>query len=387
MVDTLIARDSKGKIRQINISCEKEDGVYYLKRTSGLYGGKFTEQPTIIIDKGKVKRTIDEQAELVYNSNIKSYLDKGYRKISDFGFSSISEFNPEDVLPKDKTDQNGAKKPMLAKSMDLENKKLTDKEWLASYKHDGVRCSLFYKDGEVKTSSRGGQDYDIAALYIRKDPYIVYLLKKDPKLVLDGEIYRHGWPLNVISGLCRLETLEDRHKELEFRCYDIVDESISFKQRLAKLKEIKKDCPVGSRLIVINHFPVHGKEEIMNLHNKAVSEGYEGLVVRDPEALYKCGARDNRMMKIKLFTDAEFKITGLSEGLRDEDLCFTMETEEGYPFKAKPLGTREDKQWYRDHIKELIGKMGTVKFFGMTNTDCPVPNLPVFKCVRNDKDI
>ena len=40
-----------------------------------------------------------------------------------------------------------------------------------------------------------------------------------------------------------------------------------------------------------------------------------------------------------------------------------------------------------NYIKELIGKMGTVKYFGMTNTEHPVPNLPVFKSVRLDKDV
>lgn len=82
----------------------------------------------------------------------------------------------------------------------------------------------------------------------------------------------------------------------------------------------------------------------MALHNKAVSEGYEGLVVRDPDATYKCGARNSNMMKIKEFSDDEFEITGIAEGLREEDMCFTLKTKEGYPFKAKPMGTREDKQ-------------------------------------------
>ena len=58
--------------------------MYVITRSSGLYGGKFITQPNIEITKGKVKRTITEQAELEYNSNIKSYLDKGYKKISDF---------------------------------------------------------------------------------------------------------------------------------------------------------------------------------------------------------------------------------------------------------------------------------------------------------------
>ena len=54
-----------------------------------------------------------------------------------------------------------------------------------------------------------------------------------------------------------------------------------------------------------------------------------------------------------------------------------MQTKEGYQFKAKPIGDRAQKQWYREHINELIGKMATVKHFGMTQTDTPVPNLPV----------
>lgn len=82
----------------------------------------------------------------------------------------------------------------------------------------------------------------------------------------------------------------------------------------------------------------------MNLHNQAISQGYEGLVVRDPDKEYKFGSRDNRMCKIKEFQDAEFEILGISEGLRDEDMCFILKTKEGYEFKAKPIGTREDKQ-------------------------------------------
>lgn len=67
-------------------------------------------------------------------------------------------------------------------------------------------------------------------------------------------------------------------------------------------------------------------------------------------------------------------------------MCFLMKTKEGYEFKAKPIGTREDKQHYREHLNEMIGKMATVKYFGMTNTDQPVPNLPVFKNLVLEKD-
>ena len=187
--------------------------------------------------------------------------------------------------------------------------------------------------------------------------------------------------------MCRLETLNDKHKELKFYCYDIADESKSFKDRLKELTHIKEKCPIDSKLVIVEHTPVSGLDQIKALHNKAVSDGYEGLVVRDPEATYKYGARDNRMQKLKEFSDSEFLITGIEEGLREEDMCFTLKTKEGYLFKAKPIGTREDKKWYREHINDIVGKMGTVKYFGMTNTDKPVPNLPVFKSIRDNYDI
>ena len=49
--------------------------------------------------------------------------------------------------------------------------------------------------------------------------------------------------------------------------------------------------------------------------------------------------------------------------------------------------SKENLKNMDNYIKELVSKMGTVKYFGMTNTEHPVPNLPVFKSVRLDKDV
>ena len=322
--------------------------MYVITRSSGLYKGKFITQPNIEITKGKVKRTITEQAELEYNSNIKSYLDKGYKKISDLGYTSIDEFDPDKILPKEKTDANGAKKPMLCKVYDAADSKTQKIPYrLISTKLDGVRCFLFMKDGEIKTSSRGGQDYDIATTYIKQDPFLLEVFRQFPNIILDGEIYRHGWNLSTISGLCRLESVDERHKELCFHCYDIVDEKSIFSKRfntLQNLYQLRETNYPESKLVIVEHTVVRSNQEIMAAHNKFVAEGYEGAVIRDPNEVYKCGSRDRRMQKIKIFSDAEFKILGLSEGLRDEDMCFIMETTDGNQFKAKPIGTREDKQ-------------------------------------------
>lgn len=387
--DTLICRDAKGKCRRVDISLDWSDDLhaYIIERSSGLLDGKQVVAPIIEIHKGKAKRTVTEQATLQYNSELKKYLDKGYKNINDLRIENLTLEAAEEALPETNTDQNGSIKPMLCKVMDRTKISQTDKQWLASYKHDGVRALLFLKDGEVHTASRGGQDYDIPATYIRQDPYVIQIFKDNPDLILDGEIYRHLWNLQTISGLCRREELVEEHKELVFHCYDIVDTTLPFKIRAQKLGMLNDSRPDNSRIIFVEHRPVKGLDQIMQMHDEAIAAGYEGLVVRDPEKEYKPGARDNRMMKIKLFTDSEFRIVGLVEGLRDEDMCFLMETEDGTQFKAKPIGDRAQKQWYRDHLDEIIGKMGTVKYFGMTNSEHPVPNLPSFRTVRWESDL
>lgn len=382
-----IGRDSKDKIRYVHIWTEWSNNKYLLHRESGLLDGKKVIAPNIEISAGKVKRTIDEQCELEFNSNFKKYLDKGYKDIEELNITELTKETAENALPSEKTDQNNAKKVMLCKVLDKTNKKLTEKEWYGSYKHDGTRMTLFMRDGEVHTASRGGGDYDIPATYIRTDPYVCTLFNINPNLILDGELYRHGWNLQKISGLARKETLEEDHKELCFHCYDIIDETKPFKDRVKELNEIKKNCPSNSKLVVIEQRLIKGLDQIMEMHNEAVANGYEGLVIKDPEREYKCGARDNRCCKIKEFTDSEFKILGIVEGLREEDMCFLMEMPDGTQFKAKPIGDRSQKQYYREHINEIIGQMGTVKYFGMTNTEHPVPNLPSFRAVRYNNDL
>lgn len=130
MKDVLLSRDSKGKCRVIEISLEhnESENIYTIKRSSGLFDGKRTQQPNIVITAGKVKRTVFEQAILQYNSELKKYLDKGYKKVSDLGINELNEENIQKFLPAQNTDQKGNRKPQLCKVLDRTNKKLTDKQ-------------------------------------------------------------------------------------------------------------------------------------------------------------------------------------------------------------------------------------------------------------------
>ena len=252
---------------------------------------------------------------------------------------------------------------------------------------------MYYKNGEIVTSSRGGKDYDIPTTYIRNDSFLKLFFEKNPDLVLDGELYIHGKPLSYISGIVRLQELCDKHKELQYYVYDLVDEKSDFEKRLKLLKHLEVCVSLNSfkpdKVVVVEHEKVSGKESIIKLHNKYVADGYEGLVIRDPNEKYKCGARDKRMLKVKMFQDAEFEITGMTEGLREEDFVFNLKTKEGYAYlsQRKDKEDRALKQWYRKNINNIIGKFATVKYFGYTTTDKPVPNLPVMKALRDEIDM
>ena len=393
MTRNFFKRDNKGKIRIVTLQLNFINPTYTITGETGLLTGKKISRPIITVDKGKVKRSILEQATLQYNSICSGYLDKGYKEDTELGITDLTNLSDiETKVPTSLTDQQGNLKPMLAKSSDGLNTEIFNKIWYASAKLDGVRALMYWNPEtfQVYTSSRGGMNYDIPSTYIRESQPLMEFFQLHPKIVLDGELYIHGMPLAYISGIVRLKDLCDKHQALQYHVYDIVEESLTFSERLKILEELKQfleTYPNYDKVIVLSHVQVSGYNNIIQLHNKFVHDGYEGLVIRDPNQFYKCGARDNRMLKVKKFQDSEFEILGLVEGLRDEDLCFLLKTADGNQFKAKPIGDRNLKQWYREHIDNLIGKMGTVKFFGYTTTENPVPFLPVFKSVRTKEDL
>lgn len=183
-MDILVTKDNKGKTRVVEISYEWDDAQhgFVIRRKTYQYGGKVTVQPEIWIYKGKVKRTVSEQARLEYNSHLKKYTDKGYKLLP----SSIKINNAvaveafvEEHLGNGVTDSNGFKKHMLAKQADKVATSVFDKikYWYGSRKIDGVRCSFYWKDGEVRTASRGGGDYDASTSFMRHNPNLFNSLK------------------------------------------------------------------------------------------------------------------------------------------------------------------------------------------------------------------
>lgn len=398
-MDILVSKDNKGKIRVVEIDYEWDDNRrgYVIRRKTSQYGGKVTVQPEIWIFTGKAKRTVSEQVKLEYNSHLKKYQDKGYKILPsniDLKDSPSVQAFVEEQMGEGVSDSNGFKKHMLAKQADKVATSVFDKlkYWYASRKIDGVRCSFYYKDGEVRTASRGGEHYDYSTTFMRNNPKLIQFFENHPDIVLDGELYKHGKSLQQISGAARLEKDTAGMDWLEYYIYDVMDSTKMFEERLEVLHDIESELSLGFnpnreweegelRFQMVPQEKVVGWTNIQKLHDKYVSEGFEGAVIRDPSKVYNFGGRTNAMIKVKMYKDAEFEIVGYEEGLRPEDMVFVCQTELGAKFEAKPMGPRELKYEYLDRMDEIIGKMATVKYFYLS--DEGVPLQPVLKCIRD----
>lgn len=403
---TLISKDSKGKIRVVEISYEGNETtrIYTIYRYTGQFEGKMTKQPEIIVDRGKATRNIHEQVELQFNALVKGYKDKGYIELE----NEIDNYSSEDLYKlfgNAPAGTNGVVKPMLAKQADKVTKTdIFNKKWIASRKIDGLRCIIYLGDDDkLHTSSRGATNYDSAMFEILTHPTLIKLFKNNKGLMLDGECYHHGYTLQQINSIARTQKVAKDLEILQFYWYDIVDLNNPFKSRLAKMKSIAEELKeYGSeigwepdrifkenelRIQFVPQIEVSGWDNMMKLHNEYVSEGWEGLVIRDPERPYKPNGRTNDMIKIKQYQSEEFLIVGYELGLRgSEDMVFVLETSDGIKFKAKPHGDREQKQWYIDNFEqECLNRYAITKFFYLS--DDRVPLQPSVAAIRLTEDM
>jgi DNA ligase-1 len=389
----LINRDLRNRIRCVDIVPNRED--YTIHRYSNQIGCKKLYHPVVKVTSGKSGKTIDQQFDLILKSHINKYKNKGYKEYStltDIPFDEITVEEINKLLPAIKTDANNAIKPMLAKDFNLVSSNLLNRDWYASRKLDGVRCMMFMSD-KIKTSSRGGKSYDFSVPHLLSNEILVKFFNDNPNIVLDGELYKHGMSLQKISGLCRLS--KPINDVMEYWIYDYYDRDhpkLTFRDRYINLERWSREYTNkdfssffyiydSCKVKFLPHVKVNGFAGMELKHDLYVSDGFEGVVIRDPSKVYTVGNRSAAMLKIKQYKDSEFEIVGIEEGVRPEDMTFVCVTKDNKKFKAKPIGSRDLKDKYHKDIDTLIGKKATIKFFYYSNDGIPLQ--PVLKTIRD----
>jgi DNA ligase-1 len=230
---------------------------------------------------------------------------------------------------------------------------------IASPKLDGIRCLIV--DGVAVSRS----------LKPIRNKYIQDKLGRACFNGLDGELVV-GEPtdpdvyLKTNSGVMSIEG------EPDF-CYLVFDQwgrtwpyrgmgYIQFSQELAP--EIEEH----------EFLTCHTPQEVLDYEADKLAQGYEGLILRNPAAPYKFGRstlKEEALLKLKRFTDAECLIVGVTEAFANDNEAFI--DERGYTKRSQAQGGRTEGKGmigsltcrFPDTVETF--EIGTFK--GLTNED------------------
>ena len=86
------------------------------------------------------------------------------------------------------------------------------------------------------------------------------------QMILDGEIYIHGWPLQKISGAARKKTyIPERHDQLQYWIYDIADTTKTFNDRADILTDMSIEFERNELINIPSSIGSLASLEILNL--------------------------------------------------------------------------------------------------------------------------
>lgn len=273
----------------------------------------------------------------------------------------------------------------------------------ASPKIDGIRAVVI--DGVVY--SRSGKP--IRSKSVQK------LFGNSRYNNLDGElIYGSPTAEDVFNKTTSFVMSEDvpegmSEKEITYFTFDYVKDGATFVER--------RGCgPIPSpqeQRIDVGQVMLYSLEEMEDYEAQCLKEGYEGIMLRSIEGMYKHGRATEKsqdLLKVKRFVDYEVKVIGFEELLTNTNPAMINElgyqerssckenliganmlgalkciTQEGVEFN---VGTGFDAAT-RKHIwgnrDKYVGKLAKIKSFpiGVKNA----PRLPVFLGFRDEDDL
>lgn len=248
-------------------------------------------------------------------------------------------------LPDNRTTVDGSVLPMLAKTYDNTNNKLFKKcsSYTGQYKINGLRCfiSAVRNDGDIfkpislKFQSREGTYWN--SLSNLENCLLAYIPSKflekmiEEHYILDGELYLPGKSVNEINHFVKDPNCFE-NKLIQYWCYDIAIEDMSQYNRIVTLRDNfelfftrfnTKEAHLANinRLVMLETEPILNGEDATKYRDEFIDLGFEGLILRNPDADYQFGKRNQSMIKYKRATDGKFIIVDIiPEGYKRPDI-------------------------------------------------------------------
>lgn len=343
----LYKKDSKGKFRELNIYAK--DG--YLYQISGLVEGKKIENSKLCTPKniGKSNETTSiAQAEFEAEALIAKKIKSGYSK----DINNLSEV----LLP-------------MKVSMYQKHVKKVSKDAYYSPKLNGVNGEFRLLPGDdLVLLSRGGDPYPM--LEHLRQPVIDYL-KSINETSINVELYKHGWHLQDITAAVKKykpDTHEFPSNEIEAHIFDVPSNSEIYEVRISILAH----SDLSSNYLKV--IPVFQDVDLEAMFTKTISDGYEGIVIHNPNGLYRYNTKSLDVFKYKKTLDAEYLIVAYELDVKGNP-TLVCKVDENSTLSVRPKGTQEDRRIMLDNIDKYIGSWYKIEYESLSKAG--IPTKPV----------
>lgn len=370
---TLYKKTSGGKLQYWKIFSRVNEIVTQY----GQVGGK--EQETVdVIKEGKNEgrsnaTTAEQQAYREAQARWTKQLKKGYVKTEAEALAGVVD----EVVA-------GGISPMLAHRFDEQGHKIVYPA-LAQPKFDGHRCIAIIDANGCTLWSRTRKPITAVPHIQRALEKLVPMHSSRSAIVLDGELYNHDYKdkFEELTSFLRQVEPKPGHEVVEYHIYDTAGLETQ-KSRLTTLEMLFNGEQRHGPLVRVETLDVESEDDLMAAFERFLSQGYEGLMVRNAGGHYE-NKRSYGLQKVKEFASAEYKVVGVEEGRGKMagHAIFVCWTADGTPFRAKMKGEIAELKKYFDDPGLAIGRLLEVKYQGLTNKS-QVPRFPVGMRFRDD---
>lgn len=378
METTLYKRNAQGKPIKWWIAKTNNNLIHV---GYGLFGGKLHEEyitPTQkkiddeILSLIKAKRKEGYKSLIDLYDNAPNYIDSG-KDLYNYLMTYLPKFN---------THADGKFIPMLCKTLE-DNKPFEKGSYFGQWKINGERCIItadrsndLFQNIKLHYRSREGVDWTDKLSYL--DEFIIPKINTniinmmvEEGIGLDGELYLPGYGINEINSFIKNPDIP-QHYQLQYWCYDLCIENMSAIKRRELLSPmnvydifVSKDIHYNNkhRFHYLPGYTISNIEEAIEIRDKFISYGFEGLVIRENNTEYQFGGRrNNAMLKFKKKKDGLFEILAIKEDKRGLPI-FTLKNDINDELFDATINLPQNKQRFYLEVKDtIIGKKGLVEY-------------------------
>lgn len=269
-------------------------------------------------------------------------------------------------------------------------------KYYASRKLDGLRTFVFVEQGcVIKFESRTGKPFKyFSHIATAIENNLSDVDKVLNNVVFDGELFNKNIPFNVLSSLINSDdytttefnSITYTTEQVQFHCYDRVN--LDKKEEDYFTRFVNVSIPVENNLVFkVDNKIIKNEQDLITLGGKWISEGYEGLMLRNGWTPYDFGKRSNNLLKYKIMLDEEFLILDIIDSENEPGQpIFVVEVqkatdkEEALTCNVRMKGEKKENEKYLINKKDYINKWLKVQY--QTKSEYNIPLFPVGLEVR-----